>query len=96
MPPAPVLVKVTHSVRIPGFAEIKAQDMRLDIQARKLVIRTPEGIITFGEEEEDLRIQALDLTLPAILREQMLGGGWEAITMGSLVTQLYLSYLSDM
>ena len=91
----PVLIRVNYIVRVPGFAEFKSQDMRLDVTERKLMIRTPNaGILSFGEEEE-LQIQVLDLDAPTFLREQMVNQGWENMTLGRLVTVLYLTYLSE-
>lgn len=87
----PVLIRVNYMVEVPGFVKpFTCADLRFDQENKQLLIKTPEGIVTFGmNDDSGLQVRVLDLDVPAIIRAQQKDEGWETMPVNRLVTLLH-------
>ena len=86
----PVLIRVNYMVEIPGYAgPFTTSDLRFDQESKRLLVRTSEGVVSFGREDACIEVRALDLDVPTIIRSQQKDEGWETMTMAHLVTLIH-------
>ena len=84
------LIRVNYMVKIPGFGgPFTASDLRFDQQAKTLLVKTSEGVVSFSQEDTHINVEVLDLEVPTIIRQQQKDEGWETMTMGRLVMLIH-------
>lgn len=88
--PHQTLIRVNYMVKIPGFGgPFTASDLRFDQQAKTLLVKTVDGVVSFSQEDTHINVEVLDLEIPTIIRQQQKDEGWETMTMGRLVMLLH-------
>lgn len=93
---APLLLQVNYMVKIPGFSEpFTTVAMRFDPETKRLLVRTPMGVVPFSPDDKDIRVTVLDLDVPTYLRQQMKDDGWFEMDMPEFLNILNLSYLTE-
>jgi hypothetical protein len=92
----PLLLQVNYQVKIPGFTEpFLSPQMRFDPEFKRLLVRTPMGVIPFSPEDEGIRVSVLDLDVPTYLRNQMKDDGWFEMSLTEFINIINLSYLTE-
>lgn len=89
-----VYVRTNCMIRIPGHGQFMPQDMRFDPQNKKLAIRMPEGMVSFGMDDM-FQVELLDLDVPTAIRNQMKDNGWESVPMKRVIQTMLYSFLSE-
>lgn len=93
---APLLLQVNYQVKLPGFTEpFMVPHMRFDPESKRLLVRTPMGVVPFTPDDEDIRVTVLDLDVPTYLRNQMKDDGWFEMAMPEFINIINLSYLTE-
>lgn len=93
---APLLLQVNYQVKLPGFTEpFLSQHMRFDPESKRLLVRTPMGVVPFSPDDTDIRVSVLDLDVPTYLRNQMKDNGWFEMDMPEFINIINLAYLSE-
>ena len=88
--PHQTLIRVNYMVKIPGFGgPFTASDLRFDQQAKTLLVKTVDGVVSFSQEDTHINVEVLDLEIPTIIRQQQLDVGWETMTLGRLVMLIH-------
>lgn len=90
-----VLTPLNYQIRIPGYArEFSSPDLRFDPNTNSLLVRTDVGIVTL-RDDDDMRLEVLDLDTPAILRAQSVGNGWVETSLQDLIQRLRITFLME-
>lgn len=85
-----VLIRVNYMVEIPGYAgRFTTPDLRFDQESKRLLVRTTDGVVSFGMDDTNINVRAVDLDVPTIIRQQQKDDGWETMTMARLVTLIH-------
>lgn len=80
-------MEVDYRLKVPGFAEpFLPRDMRFDPDAGILYLKAP-GITPFYETD-GIRVAILDLEVPAIMRQELIHGGWLELAMSEFISVL--------
>jgi hypothetical protein len=81
---------VNYQAKIAGFAEpFLLKDMSFDSHPDILRIKAP-GATPFYDSDYDIRVEILDLDVPAIMRQGLANGGWLEMSMSEFVGVLRL------
>jgi hypothetical protein len=86
-----VLNYVNYWVKVAGFAEpFLSKDLRFDPVANTLLIKAPD--VTPFYETDSIRVEVLDLEVPAIMRQGLANRGWLEMSMAEFISILRLMY----
>jgi len=86
-----ILFEVNYLVKVPGFAEpFRSKDMRFNPESNILLIKAPD--VTPFYDTDSLRVEILDLEVPAIMRQGLANDGWMGLAMGEFISILRLMY----
>lgn len=89
------LTPLNYQIRIPGHAgAFSAPDLRFNPDGNLLLVKTDFGVVTLGEDD-DLRVDVLDLDIPAIMRQQSAREGWVETSLQELIQRLRITFLME-
>lgn len=81
-----------YGLRLPGYSgTFLTPQMHFDPIKRTLQVHTDQGDVLFTVDDK-VRVFVMDLDIPACVREQMIGEGWEEMPVGELVHTLLMDY----
>jgi hypothetical protein len=86
-----ILFEVNYLLKVPGFAEpFRSKDMRYNPESNILLIKAPDVIPFY--ETDSMRVETLDLEVPAIMRQGLANSGWLEMAMSEFISILRLMY----